>query len=214
MTKTFVFQDGKYDIGVEHSIRNGSGETWSGNRYEQLQRTVPPDEDSTGLINPERYSFFGIGFYNPEDKFEKYDFDDIAEDPYEKTTRDGWLAMIQHYFFVAWIPPAEEEAVFSTKAITGDGTPRFIARSISPGKQLKPGEQVEFTSRLYLGPKLQDQLPDIAPGLEYTVNYGIFTVFSKPLLLALVQDSQRGGQLGVGNRNPHHSHQSCVFQAD
>jgi len=185
VTKTFVFQDGRYDIAVEHSVRNGSAENWSASRYEQLQRSVPLNEDSPGFVNPERYSFFGIGFYNPEDKFEKIDFDDVAEDPYEKTTREGWLAMIQHYFFSAWIPPAEEEAVFSTQAITSAGQPRFIARSISPARQLRPGEQLDFASRLYLGPKIQNQIPDIAPGLEYTVNYGIFTVFSKPLFWLL-----------------------------
>ena len=36
-----------------------------------------------------------------------------------------------------------------------------------------------------MGPKLQDQLPDVAPGLEHTVNYGIFSVFSKPLFWLL-----------------------------
>jgi YidC/Oxa1 family membrane protein insertase len=194
--KTFVFQAGKYDISVEHSIRNGGTQNWTGNRYEQLQRSVPLDEDSPGFVNPERYSFFGIGFFNPEDKFEKFDFDDIANDPYEKTSKNGWLAMIQHYFFAAWIPPAEEETVFTTQAITSDGKPRFIARSISPGKQLKPGEQVEFRSRLYLGPKLQDQIPDIAQGLEYTVNYGIFTVFSKPLFWLLAKIHSLVGNWG------------------
>ncbi|MGH8033648.1 MAG: membrane protein insertase YidC, partial [Lysobacterales bacterium] len=38
---------------------------------------------------------------------------------------------------------------------------------------------------LYLGPKLQDALESVAPGLEHTVNYGIFTVFSKPLFWLL-----------------------------
>ena len=36
-----------------------------------------------------------------------------------------------------------------------------------------------------MGPKLQDQLPEVAPGLELTVNYGIFSVFSKPLFWLL-----------------------------
>jgi YidC/Oxa1 family membrane protein insertase len=60
-----------------------------------------------------------------------------------------------------------------------------LARSVSPAQQLAAGDQMEFSSRLYLGPKLQDRIPEIAPGLEYTVNYGIFTVFSKPLFWLL-----------------------------
>jgi YidC/Oxa1 family membrane protein insertase len=185
VTKTYLFRAGRYDVDVRYDVTNGSAEPWTGSRYEQLQRRVPGDREEGGFTQPERYSFFGIGFYNPEDKFQKIDFDDVADDPYQVTTRDGWLAMIQHYFFAAWIPPADEEATYSTQLIEGDGWPRYIAREVSPARQLAPGSSAEFTSRLYLGPKLQDQLPDIAPGLEYTVNYGIFTVFSKPLFWLL-----------------------------
>lgn len=185
VTKTLVLSRGLYEIDVNYRLRNGSGETWVGSRYDQLQRSVPEDEDSAGFTNPERYSFFGIGFYNPENKFEKISFDDVGDEPYEVITRSGWLAMIQHYFFAAWIPPADEEATFSTQLIKSGTWPRFIARNVSPARQAAPGEQLEFSSRLYLGPKLQDNLPDIAPGLEYTVNYGIFTVFSKPLFWLL-----------------------------
>jgi len=185
VTKTYVFRPGEYEVRVLHEVNNRSGESWSGSRYDQLQRSVPGDQESAGFTNPGRYSFVGIGFYNPEDKFDKVDFDDVAEDPYKKPSKGGWLAMIQHYFFTAWIPPAEEEATFSTQAITGDGWPRYVARVVSPVRELAAGESTEFESRLYLGPKLQDEIPKIAPGLEYTVNYGIFTVFSKPLFWLL-----------------------------
>jgi YidC/Oxa1 family membrane protein insertase len=185
VTKTYVFRRGSYEIEVLHSVNNNSASDWAGSRYEQLQRLIPGDEESGSFTNPSRYSFVGIGFYNPEDKFEKVDFDDVAEEPYKKTTQGGWLSMIQHYFFAAWIPPAEEEANYSTQAITGNGWPRYVARSVSPAKVVPSGESTQFSSRLYLGPKLQDNLPEIAPGLEYTVNYGIFTVFSKPLFWLL-----------------------------
>ncbi len=185
VTKTLVLQRGRFDIEVHYRLENDSSETWVGSRYDQLQRSVPADEDSASFTNPERYSFFGIGFYNPEDKFEKIKFDDVGDSPYKVTSRSGWLAMIQHYFFAAWIPPADEEATYTTQALQTGGWPRYIARSVSPARQAAPGEHVEFSSRLYLGPKLQDDLPDIAPGLEYTVNYGIFTVFSKPLFWLL-----------------------------
>jgi YidC/Oxa1 family membrane protein insertase len=186
VTKTYLFRAGRYDIDVSYQVTNRGAETWTGSRYDQLQRRVPGDRESGGFTQPERYSFFGIGFYNPEDKFQKIDFDEVRDDPYRVTTRNGWLAMIQHYFFAAWIPPAEEEATYTTKIIEEeDRWPRYIAREVSPPRQAAPGGSAEFTSRLYLGPKIQDDLPDIAQGLEYTVNYGIFTVFSKPLFWLL-----------------------------
>jgi len=185
VTKTYILRPGRYDMDVVYRVRNGSASPWSGSRYDQLQRTVPGDRESASFTQPEKYSFFGIGFYNPEDKFQKIAFDDVRDEPYASTTREGWLAMIQHYFFAAWIPPADEEASYTTQVIEGDGWPRYIARDLSPLQQVAPGGEAEFASRLFIGPKLQDDLPAIAPGLEYTVNYGIFTVFSKPLFWLL-----------------------------
>ena len=181
VTKTFIFQRGRYDITVRHQLENQSSKTWSGSRYGQLQRSIPVNDDDGGFTNPGRYSFNGIAFYSPEEKFEKVDFDDVVDDSYRRTHAGGWLAMIQHYFFAAWIPPQDEEASYSTQELKGNGWPRYIAREVSPQQQAPPNGRTEFSSRLYLGPKLQDQLADLAPGLEHTVNYGIFTVISKPL---------------------------------
>jgi YidC/Oxa1 family membrane protein insertase len=185
VSKTFIFKRDHYDIGVQYQVTNNSGALWAGSRYDQLQQSVPGDEDSGGFTNPGRYSFRGLGFYSPEDKFEKVAFDDVADEPFNKTYSGGWLAMIQHYFFTAWIPPENEETSYSTKELKTEGWPRYIARNVSPQQQVAPGGLGEFSSRLYVGPKLQDRIPQVAPGLEHTVNYGIFTVFSKPLFWLL-----------------------------
>jgi len=185
VTKTFVFKRGEYEILVRHTLDNQSGQDWAGSRYDQLQRSIITDKDDGGFTNPGRYSFFGIGFYSPDEKFEKLDFEDIASEPYQRSFSDGWLSMIQHYFFTAWIPPQGQPNNYSTQVYTPTGLPRYIARAVSPAVNIQAGATHEFESRLYVGPKLQDDLDDIAPGLGHTVNYGIFTVFSKPLFWLL-----------------------------
>lgn len=50
---------------------------------------------------------------------------------------------------------------------------------------IEAGETGEITSRLVVGPKLQNKLEEIAPGLELTVDYGILTIFAKPLFWLL-----------------------------
>ncbi|MDX1459791.1 MAG: membrane protein insertase YidC, partial [Xanthomonadales bacterium] len=52
---------------------------------------------------------------------------------------------------------------------------------------VSPGAEHQFASRLYVGPKLQERLEEVAPGLQHTVNYGIFTVFAKPLFWLLAK---------------------------
>jgi YidC/Oxa1 family membrane protein insertase len=185
VTKTFVFKRGQYEIGVRHTLTNDSDSSWNGSRYDQMQKAKELDKDDGGFSNPGRYSFNGIGFFSPEEKFEKVDFDDVEDDPYKRTFSGGWLAMIQHYFFVAWIPPHDEANEYSTQQYTPSGWPRYIARAVSPLVSVGTGTSHEFSSRLYVGPKLQDNLDGIAPGLQHTVNYGIFTVFSKPLFWLL-----------------------------
>jgi len=181
VTKTFIFKRGKYDVAIRYTLNNDSGQIWTGSRYDQLQRSVSPDQDDGGFTNPGRYSFFGIGFYSPDEKFEKIKFDDVADNTYKRSFSDGWLAMVQHYFFAAWIPPSGQINNYSTQVFSPTGLPRYIARAVSPPVDVIDGSRHEFESRLYIGPKLQDQLEEVATGLGYTVNYGIFTVFSKPL---------------------------------
>ena len=87
VSKTFIFKRGKYDITVRHTLSNQSGEIWTGSRYDQLQRSVITDRDDGGFTNPGRYSFYGIGFYSPDEKFEKVDFEDLVSEPYQTKFR-------------------------------------------------------------------------------------------------------------------------------
>lgn len=180
VSKTFVLKPGSYDIQVTHTVNNNSGNLWVGNRYDQLQRGLPANEESVSFTDPSRISFRGIGFYSPDEKFEKIDFDDV-DDGYKQSFANGWLSMVQHYFFAAWIPPQGQTNAYSTQVYSPYGLPRYIARAVSPSVQVPAGQQHNFSSQLYLGPKLQDHLNEIAPGLRHTVDYGIFTVISTPL---------------------------------
>jgi len=185
VTKTLIFKRGKYDIGVSHTLSNQSGQSWAGSRYDQLQRSIIVDKDDGGFTNPGRYSFFGIGFYSPDEKFEKIAFDDVASEPFERSFSGGWLSMVQHYFFSAWIPEPTEIDTYSTQIYSPNGFTRYIARAVSPLVEVPAGASHEFESRLFVGPKQQDDIEEVAPGLGYTVNYGIFTIFSKPLFWLL-----------------------------
>jgi YidC/Oxa1 family membrane protein insertase len=188
--KTYVFERGEYAVSLEQVVRNAGDAPWSGSQYLQLQKSPPGDEGGAGFNNPERYSFDGIGFYSPEEKLEKLDFEDALDDPFRSATTQGWSAMIQHYFFSAWVPEPEPTYTYSTEVYQPTGTQRVIARALSPQVAIAPGQEHAFRSTLYVGPKIQDQLADIAPGLDLTVNYGIFTVFSAPLfwLLSKIHD--------------------------
>ncbi len=183
VTKTFVFERGSYVIEQQQQVNNQSATTWTGNAYRQLQR-VPLVVDSSGIksfTNTERYSFIGAAWYSPEEKFQKLAFDKFAKDPIDRSVTGGWIALLQHYFFAAWIPPAGEVDKFSSIEIKGSAATRYLLRSMSPALSIEPGQTQAFSARLYVGPKLQSTLDDVAPGLTKTADYGMFTIISEPL---------------------------------
>ncbi|MES9969117.1 MAG: membrane protein insertase YidC [Candidatus Thiodiazotropha sp.] len=178
VTKQFTFRRGSYLADVEYLIDNQSTTGWAARDYGQLQR-MEPSSDGNGFTT---YTYTGGVFYNPKDKYEKVDFDDMAKKKLNVESDQGWLAMIQHYFLSAWIPPKDQVEHYYTNALSGG---KYLIGSYSPTVTVTAGESATLTRQLYIGPKLQDQLEVIAEGLELTVDYGWLTVIAKPIFWLL-----------------------------
>ena len=187
LVRTFVFERGSYVIDVQDRFENASGEPVELSAYRQLVRVTPPALPGSSFTNPAAYSFVGAAWYSPQNKFEKRPFADFSEGPTELAASQGWVAMLEHYFFAAWIPTPEESQTFSTA--TEDGG-RHRIRAVGPQLSVAPGAAVENSARLYVGPKLQDRLEAIAPGLKLTMDYGVFTILAQPMawLLGVLHD--------------------------
>ncbi|MCK7592455.1 membrane protein insertase YidC [Pseudomarimonas salicorniae] len=180
LERTIRLERGSYTVAVDDRLLN-QGAAWKGSRYHQLLR-VPPPAPKSSFTNPEAYSFVGAAWYSDSEKFNKIAFDDFdPREPLNETARQGWVAMLQHYFFAAWIPAGELSTQLSTGVVNG----RYLIRSVSPPLELAAGAEQTVASRLYVGPKLQEQLADLAPGLELAVDYGIFTIIAEPLFWLL-----------------------------
>ncbi len=185
VTKTYTLKRGDYTIDVATKVDNGAAAEWSASAYTQLTRTSPIVNRKFSFTNPEQYSFVGAAWYSPEEKFEKLGFDDFVEEPLNRTITGGWAAQQQHYFFAAWIPEASEAQAYSTAVITDQGAPRYLIRQMGPAFKVAPGASATRTSRLYVGPKQQEKLDAVAPGLGLTIDYGKVTIFAKPVFWLL-----------------------------
>ena len=177
--KTYILRRGSYLIEIEHKVINRGGDAWVGRQYAQLRRSVPKDEGS-----PLLYTFTGAAYY--DGKYNKVTFEDIAEgQALSQTITGGWAAMLQHYFVGALIPDKGTSNDYYTKAIREMGQQEYLIGLRSPPHIVSPGMVDRFSMHAYLGPKLQNNLGEMAPGLELTTDYGIFTVISKPLFWLL-----------------------------
>jgi YidC/Oxa1 family membrane protein insertase len=178
VTKRFIFNRGSYAITVQHLVNNGSGAAWSGREYRQLVRSPGDKEGESAFM----YTYTGGAIYSPEEKYEKISFDDIEDKDLKRDVQGGWIGMLQHYFIGAWVPPAEQSNHFYSKELTGGS---YQLGAYTPSVSVAPGTEHTFESRLVVGPKLQNDLKEIATGLDLTVDYGWLTILAKPIFWLL-----------------------------
>jgi YidC/Oxa1 family membrane protein insertase len=175
--KRFIFSANSYLVKQEYIVENNGSADWTANFYAQLKRdsSEDPAADTTGMgMQP----FLGVATRTAEKPYIKTTFSDLSDEPFKADVTNGWISIVQHYFISAWIPPTDVTNAFSTK-VNGDGY-NFI-RYISPAVTVAPGSIETIESRFYAGPKDQESLEAIAPGLELTVDYGWLWWIAQPL---------------------------------
>jgi len=176
--KVLRFNRNNYVIDVDYFITAGD-QTWSGSDYMQVVRSEPVEVNKNKFI----HTYTGGVIYNDEIKYEKYDLDDIAEKDLSRQLKAGWLAMIDHYFLVSWIPESGKDNLYFSRY--NKNKDHYTLGARTSATSIEAGKTAEINSRLVIGPKLQYQLEDIEPGLELTVDYGMLTIFAKPLFWLL-----------------------------
>ncbi len=171
VVKTYVFRRDDYLVDVEHRIV-GAAAPDKAHAYFQLTR----DDKSPAGTSSMMMTFTGAAIYTEQNKFQKVDFADFGgKDKHATRADNGWVALLQHYFFSAWIPAAGEREYFTRKL---DGN-LFAAGVVLPFA----GESL--TVPLFAGPQEQHRLEKIAPGLTLVVDYGWLTMIAAPLFWIL-----------------------------
>lgn len=189
VTKRYVFTRGSYTVELQQIVRNTGTQPWSGSVWTQLVRIAPPPPKSHFgfLHDPSSFVFAGGAWYSPEDKFNKLDYSDFSKKPLARAVSGGWLAFVQHYFVAAWIPPSQQSYRFSSNVVERQGIPYYALRAVGPTFSVAPKAAAEQTIRLFVGPKRPSVMEAAAPGLDLSVDYGIFTVIAQPLHWILIQ---------------------------
>jgi YidC/Oxa1 family membrane protein insertase len=177
VNKIYTFHKGSYVIGVKYIVENNSNNKWQGQLYGQFQRTEADLGGSRFL-----YTYMGGAISSPDELYEKISFDDMLDGSLNKENRkpwkQGWAAMLQHYFVAAWIPNPNEFYEYETAVFSGG---RYALRLKGPQQIITPHQQESFNLNLYVGPKIQDKLGELASGLELTVDYGWLWFIAQPV---------------------------------
>ena len=178
--KTLRFTRGSYLIEVRQEIENQSASPISAHAYFQLVRDGNSPADSNRMAR----TYTGTAVYSDQDKFKKVSFSDIdnGKTPYSKTAADGWVAMIQHYFVAAIIPPEHKQRENYTRKLSDD---YYAVGVIEPVGEVQPGTRASASAEIYAGPQEQSILKTTAPGLDLVVDYGWLTIIAAPLFWVL-----------------------------
>jgi YidC/Oxa1 family membrane protein insertase len=191
VTKVYRFHAGSYLIDISFEIQNqGAAAIQPYGYFQFLRDDKPPAGDSAMLP-----TYTGVGVYTDKEKFQKVAFSDIEKNKvnYPKTSEDGWIAMLQHYFLAAWLPKNGVAREFYTRRVEN----LYAAGVIVPVAAVPPGGTATLSGPLYAGPQDQDLLAKLAPGLDLSVDYGWLTIIAVPLFWLLSWLYQWVGNWGV-----------------
>ena len=187
VVQTLTFRRGSYVIDATFDVTGAGGAPVAPYAYFQLTRDTKQAVPQNSMAPA---AYVGPVVYNATDHFKKVEpaeIDKLAADParkapYAKSTTDGWVGMLEHYFVAAWLPSDEKKIPreFYTRKLDGG---LYAAGVIVPTAATGAGASV--TVPLFVGPQDQDLLKTVAAGLDLSVDYGIFTVLAAPLFWLL-----------------------------
>ncbi|MCH8542251.1 MAG: membrane protein insertase YidC [Alcanivorax sp.] len=199
--KRFTFERGSYLVRHSHIVRNNTSEIWQGALYGQIKRdgTDDPGKATAGFIPMPTY--LGGAYWTSDKPYNKLTLSDMRDENMRTTQEAGWVAMIQHYFLSAWIPDPGERHTYSS--VYRRNQDEYILRFMSPTTTVAPNSEGVLYTEFYAGPKQQEKLRAISPGLHMTVDYGWLWFISQPIFAVLVflqsgQISIFGNQFDVG----------------
>ncbi|MBS4056810.1 MAG: membrane protein insertase YidC [Bacteroidales bacterium] len=175
VVKSYFFHKSSYLIDISFDISNNGTTPLDVHSYYQFLRNGNAAQGDPKFVN----TYTGPAVYTDKEKFQKVEFSDIDKnkEKYPKQSNDGWIAMLQHYYFSAWLPMTNTPREFFTKKI-GEN---YAAGVIIPIGDIPPGSKQSSKMALYAGPQDQGNISKLAPGLDLVVDYGMLTVIAAPL---------------------------------
>ena len=183
VTKILTFHRNSYLIDVRYELNNKGTEPIQPEAYFQFVRDDKPAEIAEGFGGIT--TFTGPAFYTNASKYAKVAFKDIQNNKAKipETANDGWVAMVQHYFVSAILPPANVTRKFVADTVSPG---LYSAGVVLPGQSIAPGQSGTVAeSSVFSGPQEQATLDALATGMPLVVDYGWLTVIASPLFLAI-----------------------------
>ncbi|MBE2291230.1 MAG: membrane protein insertase YidC [Xanthomonadales bacterium] len=171
--RTYTLTRGSYAVEVRDEVVNRGTTPWQGQVYRQLIRKPPVIK--RGYTHPESFSFTGTAWFDGKYQRRRFGEDYLEDGRVDQQAANGWIAMLQHHFFSAWIPEGQQPSTISLDAPPSGALVRELGQTL----QVAPGATATTQARLYVGPKLVSEIrAQQVPGLERAVDYSQFSILA------------------------------------
>lgn len=171
--KTYVFRRGDYAVDIRYDIINNSDSSKRVALYGQLRQTMVDNDGS--MFMP---TYRGTAYSTQDERYQKYSFGKVQDRNLQQTTNGGWVAMLEHYFVSALVPnQIAQNVIYTMQAPNNEAIIGFTSRTV----QIEPGDRGQVEATLFIGPKDQDRLGELADNLNLTVDYGFMWWLAIPL---------------------------------
>ncbi len=176
----YNFTRNNYVIDILTEIVNNRSQALDPYAYYQLVR----DDSNPSGTSKMLPTYTGVALFTEDSKYKKIDFSDIDKGvkKYPKSSDNGWIAIIQHYFLGTWLPEDGKPREYFTR-ILNNGL--YGVGVILPIGNIPSKTSTTVANRLYVGPQDQDKLAALSEGLNLTVDYGFLTIIASPLFRVL-----------------------------
>jgi YidC/Oxa1 family membrane protein insertase len=178
VVKTFTFKRGSYAVDLTYEVRNGGTAARGVAAYSQFLRHWV--HASRSYFDVETYSFKGPAIYDGT-KARDLKVENEADGKFSETVTNGWIASLQHHFVSAIVPEAGQPNIFKLQ-VQGQ---EYLLSVTGPMHAIPAGGSARIEEKLFIGPKLQEQLAAAGPRLDLTADYGLLTVLAHPLFVTL-----------------------------
>ncbi len=185
-SKTYTFTRKSYAIGLSYKIVNKGSKPWAGSFYTQIRRR---NVKGHGILHTRSYT--GVAISSAAHPYEQLSFKKLNEETLDRNIHGGWLAMQQHYFLSAWIPPQNTMNHYYSHIShldTVSETENIYTVGITvPAFSVAAGATKTGTTKLYVGPEITKKLAKLAHGLDLTIDYGMLWWLSKPIFWTMAK---------------------------
>ncbi len=165
--KTYQFAPDSYVVNLEVTVKNGSSRSIQDRVFVALNGKAPAAK--------RRYAFEGPSAY-VNDKLEEIEVKKIKD----KSNFDGkikWIALQSRYFMSGLIPDQIEDTSLQL-ALKSENI--LTARYLQAEKAIQPGTQQTYKYRLFIGPKITQELKKVGNDLDKLIDFGMFDFIAKP----------------------------------